>query len=65
MSDTPFSDATRPPPRPSAPAPKPRPARRTVVGIAVVILVAVLLGLLLSRCAANKGRAGPGGPGAG
>ncbi|MHB8529323.1 MAG: efflux RND transporter periplasmic adaptor subunit, partial [Caulobacteraceae bacterium] len=42
-----------------------RPARRTVVGIAVVILVAVLLGLLLSRCAANKGRAGPGGPGAG
>ncbi len=52
--------------RRSAPPPRRRAPWRTIIGIAVVILIAVALALGLRQCAAGGGKpGGPGGPGGG
>ena len=56
MSDAPMVG------RPSAPPPRRRAPVRTIIGIVIVILLAVGVAFLLSRCAAG-GQSGQGGPG--
>ncbi len=60
MSETPFAG----PSRSAASRPRRGGLGRTLVGVAVVIVVAVVLGLLLSRCAGG-GQKGPGGSASG